>query len=229
MPIPEQVVSPRERPLLRDVCYDQIARLIEDGSLVPGEVLVDTALETWLGASRTPVREALNILSTEGLVQTRPQRYTKVSEHTFEEVLTEMRILAGLYELASRWVDLDAASVQELRGLIAGLQAEIDAEGARRVAALDDVHDFFLRRNHEALQLTAHQVRRRLSYTNRFRVDLHPWADVRVFATQLETALAQHPAILSDAYTWFGAALHDHLRRLAEERSWQQAFVKAAA
>ncbi|WIB16662.1 winged helix-turn-helix domain-containing protein [Curtobacterium sp. MCPF17_050] len=52
---------------------------IENGTLVAGERLNDDELTTWLGVSRTPVREAIARLESEGLVEMAANRYTRVA------------------------------------------------------------------------------------------------------------------------------------------------------
>ena len=56
MPVPDVVTPPRA--LLRDDVYLRLRDAIVDGTLEPGEQLRDGELATWLGVSRTPVREA---------------------------------------------------------------------------------------------------------------------------------------------------------------------------
>lgn len=56
----------------------QLRELILDGELSPGAALVEVALANELGVSRQPVREALRILSLDGLVETVPYRGTTV-------------------------------------------------------------------------------------------------------------------------------------------------------
>ncbi|MFC8599432.1 GntR family transcriptional regulator [Isoptericola sp. NPDC057191] len=68
------------RVLLRDEVYRAIVDAIIDGTLEPGEVLKDDELMHWLNVSRTPVRQALNRLSSIGLVEMSPGRFTKVTE-----------------------------------------------------------------------------------------------------------------------------------------------------
>ena len=68
-----------ERPLLRDTPTTQLCEAIVDGTLAPGEPLHDDELCGWLGLSRTPVRDALARLQDEGLVETAPQRFTRVT------------------------------------------------------------------------------------------------------------------------------------------------------
>ena len=52
---------------------DLIRRAIIDGRVVPGQRLKEEELAQQLGISRTPVREALLVLQTEGLVVASPE------------------------------------------------------------------------------------------------------------------------------------------------------------
>ena len=58
MPVPASA-APVRTTLLRDTVHVRLRDAIVDGTLAPGEVVRDTDLATWLGVSRTPVREAL--------------------------------------------------------------------------------------------------------------------------------------------------------------------------
>jgi DNA-binding GntR family transcriptional regulator len=53
---------------------EQIRRRIVDGDLKLGQALSEATLAVDLGISKTPIREALVRLETEGLVQILPQR-----------------------------------------------------------------------------------------------------------------------------------------------------------
>jgi len=79
MPLPVKDTQPVERQLLRDVVYTRLYNGIIDGTLEPGETLLDEKLTAWLGVSRTPVREALMKLADIGLVEMAPNRYTRVA------------------------------------------------------------------------------------------------------------------------------------------------------
>jgi DNA-binding GntR family transcriptional regulator len=78
MPVPE-VEPKRRRTLARDTAYADLREWILDGTLAPMERLHDLALAERLGLSRTPVREALQRLEDEGLVETSPNRWTRVA------------------------------------------------------------------------------------------------------------------------------------------------------
>ena len=60
--------------------YQQIKQRILDLEFAPGELLSETRLAAEFGLSRTPVREALKRLETDGLVDVLPQQGTFVSE-----------------------------------------------------------------------------------------------------------------------------------------------------
>jgi DNA-binding GntR family transcriptional regulator len=84
---------------LSQVAREQIRGRILDGTLKPGERLVEDRLSAELGVSRVPVREALRGLSAEGLVTLLPRRGATVVEVTPESVaeLVEVRaLLEGL-------------------------------------------------------------------------------------------------------------------------------------
>jgi DNA-binding GntR family transcriptional regulator len=90
-----------ERRLLRDTAYTALCDAIVEGTLMPGERLHDTELCAWLGLSRSPVRDALSRLEDDGLVESRPQRYTRVTRVTRREVRDMFAVLAGLHALAT--------------------------------------------------------------------------------------------------------------------------------
>lgn len=78
MPIPSPGSPGVTRRLLRDEAHDAIQNAILNGTIAPGEVLDDSALQSWLGLSRTPIRDALMILRMEGLVEIHAQSSTRV-------------------------------------------------------------------------------------------------------------------------------------------------------
>jgi len=87
------------RASLSRVVSERIRGRILDGTLKPGERLVEDRLSAELGVSRVPVREALRGLSAEGLVTLLPRRGATVIEVTPETVaeLVEVRaLLEGL-------------------------------------------------------------------------------------------------------------------------------------
>jgi DNA-binding GntR family transcriptional regulator len=100
MPVPRTAAPPRT--LLRDRALDALRAAIVDGTLEPGERLVDAELCAWLGVSRTPVREALAQLEKTGLVQIRPGSRTVVSPLDVRAAVEAQAVAASMHELAAR-------------------------------------------------------------------------------------------------------------------------------
>jgi DNA-binding GntR family transcriptional regulator len=100
MPIPQTPAV--DRSLLRDDVFGRLRDAIVDGTFAPGEQLRDVDLATWLGVSRTPVREALLRLAQGGLVITHPGRSTTVSTLDVSAVRDARGVVAAMHELAVR-------------------------------------------------------------------------------------------------------------------------------
>jgi DNA-binding GntR family transcriptional regulator len=79
MPIPKPT-RPAKRLLLRDMVFVRLRDAIVDGDLHPGETVVESDVEAWANASRTPVRETIDRLAAVGLIDVLPQRGTLVAE-----------------------------------------------------------------------------------------------------------------------------------------------------
>jgi len=132
-----------------DEAYDRLFAAIETGALAPGARLTELELCDWLGASRTPIREALGRLEGEGLLARDPSRGLVVAE-------LDQGLVAELYAMR-----------EVLEGTAAALaarhasEAEIDAlaDIARRDEGLDGDPIRLARANrlfHEALFRSAH-------------------------------------------------------------------------
>jgi DNA-binding GntR family transcriptional regulator len=142
MPIPENAPA-IDRRLLRDDVYGRLRDAIVDGSLAPGEQLRDGELATWLGVSRTPVREALLRLAEAGLVVAQPGRSTTVSSLDLRDVRDARDVVAAMHELAVREAvgSLTPADLEGMREANRRFRAAIeqgDVEAA--VRADDELH-----------------------------------------------------------------------------------------
>lgn len=81
-----QIERLQPAPMLRQQVYEALEQLIVDGTLAPGEHLVETELATRLGVSRGPVREALHSLNRDGWVELRPRQGAFVRQPSGPEV-----------------------------------------------------------------------------------------------------------------------------------------------
>jgi DNA-binding GntR family transcriptional regulator len=104
--------------------YEAIRSLIVDGSIQPGEVLLETVLSRRLGVSRTPIREALARLAQEGLI-TRETRGYVVKKRTPEEILEIYEVRIVLESACAAWAAGQASPYDLAR--LEHLTAEADA------------------------------------------------------------------------------------------------------
>jgi DNA-binding GntR family transcriptional regulator len=132
------------RPLLRDEAYDRIRRAIVDGTLQPGTPLRDADLADQLGLSRAPVRQALLRLADDGLVDSKPQSYTRVSEVMSPDVTDAREIVRLLHEFAVRQAAAKCrpADIAAMRAANDRFAKAIEARDvAAAVKADDELHD----------------------------------------------------------------------------------------
>ncbi|MBN8638206.1 MAG: GntR family transcriptional regulator, partial [Anaerolineae bacterium] len=73
-------LSPVAVPNLNDVVYHLLRERILTRGFVPGERLDLDDLATRLQISRTPLKDALNRLTVEGLIEIQPRRGTFVTK-----------------------------------------------------------------------------------------------------------------------------------------------------
>ncbi len=144
MPLPTLSSKPVERRLLRDVVYERLYQAIIDGTLEPGEVLLDDTLTSWLGVSRTPIREALMRLSEIGLVEFSPNRYTRVAPIDLRAIDEAVYTTGLLNEYAARMAvaHLTDEQISRLRAFSAQAVQLGETEDVPGLA--NALHDFFL-------------------------------------------------------------------------------------
>ncbi|NMG48240.1 FCD domain-containing protein [Azoarcus communis] len=118
--------------------------------LPPGTWVDEQALAEQYGISRTPLREALKVLASEGLVTLKPRRgcyVTEISERDLDEIFTVMAMLEGecARSSASRASDKDLDSLRRIH------------EDLEHAASKRDIDAFFEANQafHHALQQLA--------------------------------------------------------------------------
>lgn len=97
------VAAPAARPRsLTAQAYERIEELIVQLELLPGTALSEAELSARLGIGRTPVREALQRLAREHLVQILPQRGVLVSELDIKRQLRLLETRREVERLVAR-------------------------------------------------------------------------------------------------------------------------------
>lgn len=103
----------------RESAYDLIKKMILKGELKPGERITESQLCSYLGVSRTPIRESIRRLTAEGLVEVNPKgeaRITELKENEIEEIYQIRAVLESFAagEAASRLRDKEIAALRKL-------------------------------------------------------------------------------------------------------------------
>ena len=76
MPIPERPQA-LQRQSAKSVVYQTVCDWIITGVMKPGEKILDSELASYFNVSRTPVREALQLLQNQKLVCVIPGRWRR--------------------------------------------------------------------------------------------------------------------------------------------------------
>ncbi|MGW0821225.1 GntR family transcriptional regulator [Streptomyces sp. NPDC002845] len=143
-----EAIRPVRRTLLRDRAYEAIRDAIVVGEIEPGAVVRDAELAERLGLSRGPVREAFSRLVDEGLLESKPQSYTRVTPVVAAEVRDAAAVVGAVHELVTRVAvpRLGGADIDVMRTANARFAAAVgsgDVDAALR--ADDELHDVLVR------------------------------------------------------------------------------------
>jgi len=104
---------------LHDEVAQQLRERIFSGELLPGSFLDEHALAEQMSISRTPLREALKVLTAEGLVRHEPRRGCFVNEVTdadLDDIFPVLALLEGrcAFEAAQHASDADLVALEVL-------------------------------------------------------------------------------------------------------------------
>ncbi|MFN2330255.1 MAG: GntR family transcriptional regulator [Halomonas sp.] len=114
----------QHRNLYREVA-DRILDLIEQGELASGDRIPERELCERFGVSRTPLREALKVLASEGSVELLPNRGARVRQLTLKMVKDTYDLMGALEGLAGELAcqhitDEEIADIRELHENLLG-------------------------------------------------------------------------------------------------------------
>lgn len=114
--------------LVHSSLHDEVAARLRErifaGELAPGSFLDEVRLAEQLEISRTPLREALKVLTAEGLVRHEPRRgcfVNQVTERDLDEIFPVIALLEGrcAFEAAQHATEEDLQSLQALHDKLA--------------------------------------------------------------------------------------------------------------
>jgi DNA-binding GntR family transcriptional regulator len=126
---------------MREVAYHHIQRKIASRALRAGEPVSDVTISRELGISRTPAREAIRQLVSEGLLESLPGRGVVVITLDRNDIRELFEMREALEVMAARMVAARSPSAEEMRDFRAVANAMtvlIKALESSRKPALDE-------------------------------------------------------------------------------------------
>jgi DNA-binding GntR family transcriptional regulator len=135
-------LSPLPRASLREQVYEVVLQAIVNADFPPGHQIRDLDIAQSLGVSRTPVREALQRLVDEGLVETTPGAATRVAPIDVGAVRNIYPIVGALHALAVR-LGAQRIGPSEVEALERANKAFADAVDERHIAGALAADDAF--------------------------------------------------------------------------------------
>ncbi|MBL3648109.1 GntR family transcriptional regulator [Bacillus vallismortis] len=146
MPIPSNISKP-VRQTAKTIALEQIQKWIVEGILAPGEKINDDELAKALGVSRTPVREALQLLAVQGFVEMSPGRETRISQIEKNDVFKVYPPMAALQSTAAELAieNIQSSHLEEMAAINQQMKTAIDRNEIYEALELDKAfHDVMI-------------------------------------------------------------------------------------
>ena len=147
MPIPS---TPRDvdRVSAQQQIYNTLKDWIVDGTLVPGEFINDSEIAKYFSVSRTPVREAILLLSQQDFVKIMPSKGTKFTETREEPAAFFYEAISCLSAEIARLAvrKQKPGDIDELKRLNARFAFIMEAQDYSRILEADtNFHNYILK------------------------------------------------------------------------------------
>ncbi len=195
----------REESSLHDEILTRLRDYIVEGNIPDGGRVPERQLCAMFGISRTPLREALKVLASEGLVDLLPNRGARVRQLSERELGELFDVMGGLEGLAGRLAcenitDGEIAEIERLHYEMYGFYLRRDMHGYFQIN--QSIHHKIVEASRNA---TAGRIRR-IRYSANFARKRERWGE----------AMREHEMILDALRRRAGSELSDilfhHLR-----------------
>jgi DNA-binding GntR family transcriptional regulator len=218
-----EIVSPAQRGARNqaDLAYEALWKKVVNQELRPGDRVIDAAIAEEAGVSRTPVREAIQRMVGDGLLEALP-RGARVARLSLEDAEQQYDFRTALEVFAARRAAplVPETEVRRLLDVFAALRRRLEQPGAQYdpALALDIVHHDM--RLHQMLLFHGGN-----SYVARALATI--WARQTVYGIALTRSsgwtgqgIADHQAILHTLLTRdaeaAGEAMERHIQRVKD-------------
>jgi len=203
----------REESSLHGEILARLRDYIVEGNIADGGRVPERQLCAMFGISRTPLREALKVLASEGLVDLLPNRGARVRQLSEHELGELFDVMGGLEALAGRLAcenitDEEIAEIERLHYEMYGFYLHRDMHGYFQINQL--IHQKIVEASRNATLLAAYANFagriRRIRYSANFARKRERWGE----------AMREHEMILDALRRRAGSELSDilfhHLR-----------------
>ena len=218
-----------ETALMCDRVYDVLKREILKGSFKPGDTLNIVSLSRQLNVSNGPVREALNMLSRDGLVVLTPYKKATVAKGSEDEYKTvyDLRIFLEPYAAKDSADRIPEEEITAMRGL---LDAVLRDPEDRRLYLESDVKFHEMIYKHSESDLLVSVLDSVRTYTMRYYAEIMEklFAESGSPADAIRETTLDHLRMLELAAAHDGEALAKALREHIQHAYFQDAAQAAA-
>ncbi|MGI9860016.1 GntR family transcriptional regulator [Moorella naiadis] len=213
------------QPVMGQKVYEEIKEAIINNTIKQGTMLQERIIAEKLSVSRTPVREALRRLNSEGLIELIPGKGATVTKITIEDIREIMQVREPLECLAVRLAAerIQPRDIKYLEDIIANWDKEINCSDQINFQSLStkDIafHEYLVeiagnKRLANILNMLRDQIRRItfLTQDNRNRIEISFPQHLKILeALRLrdpvtaEASMRQHMQSIKEYYfEWFG-------------------------
>lgn len=147
MPIP--VKKTKEEPkTARERIYNELKQWIIDGTMQPGERINDQEIANYFSVSRSPVREAMQMLVNQNLIEVKPGKMSCVTKIDPANTMSAYKIAAEIHSLALEYAypKIDADTIRELNAYNMKFRQAYEKGDVKEIYKYDgEFHNVFIR------------------------------------------------------------------------------------
>lgn len=197
-----------EKSNLKDKAYSFIKEKIVNCEYAPNQFLVESDIIKEVGASRTPIREALNKLEQEGLVRILPKRGVIVNDITMASVneIFEVRLLIEPYAIKTYGENIPTKILRQQLDVLENTENPVYS--VKGFAEDNDFHQLFINASGNAYLIN--MMDQIYAQNHRLRIMSGMRLEVRAQETREEHEKILH-AMLEKKFDQAGQHMYDHL------------------
>ena len=130
-----------QRNSLHQQVVERLRDMIVEGELAPGRRIPEAELCESFGISRTPLREALRVLDSEGLVEPDGTRGSRVTKITTREIAELFEVVSGIERMAAELAAerMTDADVENLRAITLRMEQHFQRGDRQKYFRLNQV------------------------------------------------------------------------------------------